>query len=367
MSGTFSAALLYAPGDVRVQEIAIPSVGPGEVLVRLRAVSLCPTDIRKYRSLKPEDIRLLAELGPIILGHEGAGEVVDTGAGVESLRRGDRVAIQTVIACGECAYCRDAQPSMCQAISGVGASVGPFDRYVRLYHDRGYGGCYAEYIKIPEVNAIRIPDSASFADASLFEPTADVVHSIARLGVGPDDSLVVVGLGPMGLLHVAVARAYGARSIIGIDPIARRRTVAQELGATCVIDPGAVDPIASVKQQTGGRGADKVSVAVGGIKQSELSAQAIEYLARRGVISLFAGAYPATPIAVDPNLIHYNQLTITGTVGYRPQDAAEAVRLIAEGHIQSQVICTPHMPLARIKEGLELYGSQDALKIALDL
>lgn len=361
----YKAAYLYKAGDIRVEEADIPAVLPGQVLVRMRAVSLCPTDIRKYKSMSPEDADLLREMGPIVLGHEGAGVVEAVGAETGGVSVGDRVVIQPIISCGECVYCKAGKKNLCERIAAVGAAAGPLGRNIRMMHEHGIGGCYSEVVKVPAQCVMPIPDDVSFDDAVLLEPLADVVHSLDRLDVRPEDTVVVVGLGPMGLLHIEAALAYGARSVIGVDPIAKRREAALAMGAHYGIDPTQEDVAERVLSLTGGVGANKASVVVGGRHQPAVTEQALRFMAKGGAVNIFAGTHPAAPMQVDPNWIHYRMISLVGTVGFAPEHARKALRLIAEGRVHASRIRLPEFSLEHIAEGMDLYGHQDALKIKL--
>jgi L-iditol 2-dehydrogenase len=359
---------LYGPGDLRVEEAEIPGPGVEQVLVRMRAVSLCPTDIRKYKGMSDEDQKLLRDLGPIVLGHEGAGVVEEVGPGVRNVRPGDRVVIQPIISCGQCTYCKAGRKNLCENIAAVGAAAGPLSRNIRMMHEQGIGGCYGEYVKVPAQCVIRIPDDVAFDDAVLLEPLADVVHSLDRLQVSEDDTVVIVGLGPMGLLHIeAAASAYGAKTVIGIDPIAARREAALRMGARYVIDPAAEDPVEAVLSLTGGKGANKASVVVGGGRQPRIIEQTLKYMAKEGMVNIFAGTYPPSPMEVDPNWIHYRMLSVVGTVGFKPEHDDKALRFICEGRVHAENVRTPSVTLDELAKGMELYGHPDVLKIRLEI
>ena len=362
------AALLYAPQTIRVEEITLPDCGPGEVIVRLKKATLCPTDIKKYHALKLDVEAPLRETGPYILGHEAAGVVTEVGAGVQQVRVGDAVAVQPMIACGTCAYCRQGRIHMCQNLLGIGASAGNFGDCDRLYHETGVGGCFATHLKAPASCVMKLPEGLSMEAGSLLEPLADVVHSVDAAGVGPEDDVVIIGLGPMGLFHVVAARYNGARSITCVDIDAARLQVARELGATGTVNSREQDPVAVIRAQTEGLGASRVFVTSGGRAQGPCTQQALQMVCKKGTVALFASAdVKADELTVSMNFIHYNMINLTGTVGFGAEHGEKALKLLASGIFDPKLIRNRELPLDRIEEAIALYGKGANLKVGLDL
>ena len=326
------AALLYAPKQIRIEEIKLPACGMGDVIVALKKASLCPTDIKKYNADKPDVEGALLEKGPYILGHEAAGIVVEAGSAVKSVRVGDAVAIQPMVACGTCAYCRQGKINMCLNILGIGASAGAFGDCVDLYKKEGVGGCFATHLKAPEGCVMKLPQGVSMEAGSLVEPLADVVHSVQAAGVGKGDHVVIIGLGPMGLFHVAAARYFGASAVTCVDIDDARLAVAQKLGADTIVNSKHVDPVAQIRSMTGGLGANKIFVTSGGKAQRPCTEQALQMVAKEGTVSLFASAAVTDDmLAVSMNHIHYGMIRLTGTVGFGAAHAEKALELLALG------------------------------------
>ncbi|MDN5343905.1 MAG: L-iditol 2-dehydrogenase [Clostridia bacterium] len=364
----YLAALLYKPEEIRIEELELPAVNPEEVLVRLEKATLCPTDIKKYRGEKAEVAEGLERYGPYILGHEGAGRVVQIGPGVNDFAVGDKVAIQPIISCGQCVYCRGGEPNLCLAMAGVGAAAGPFASCQLNFINKGIGGCFAQYLKVPAACLIKLPADMDLAAGSLVEPLADVVHSVEAAAVDERDVVVIFGLGPMGLFHVAVTKYYRAARIIGIDLDEGRLQVAGRLGADLLVNPGNEDPVARVKEITGGIGAHKIFITSGGQAQATCTDQALTMAAKKGVVNLFASAASGVQsLTIDLNRIHYNMLNLKGTVGFGLQHAARAVELLAGGAFDYRLIRNYELPLTELARGMELYGKGDYLKIGIDL
>lgn len=363
-----NAAVLYAPKEIKIEAIDIPQCGEGDVLVRLKKATLCPTDIKKFMGDKPDVIEGLKKEGAYILGHEAAGIIEKAGSLVTSVASGDRVAIQPMISCEACAYCKEGKSNMCLNLLGVGGSAGKFGDCIRLMKEQGIGGCFAEYIKVPERCVLKLPSEVDLAAGSLVEPLADVVHSVDAAGVCSEDTVVIIGLGPMGLFHVAAARYNHAKKIICIDVDSERLEIAKQLSADKVINSKEEDPVRIVKEETQGLGADKIFVTSGGRAQGICTEQAIQMAAKQGTISLFASAALTNDqLEVSMNQIHYNMLKLTGTVGFGRKDGEKAVEMLASGVFDYHLIRNVELPLERIEEAIYLYGKGANLKVGLDL
>lgn len=362
------AALLTAPETIRVAEVEIPDPEEGEVLIRLKKATLCPTDIKKFFALKPDVEQPLKEIGPYILGHEAAGIIEKVGDSVTEFREGDRVAVQPMIACGHCAYCREGKTNMCLDLVGIGGSAGNFGDCDRLYHEKGIGGCFATYLKAPASCAMKLPDGLSLEAGSLLEPLADVVHSVDNAAVGPDDDVVIIGLGPMGLFHVVAARYNGARSITCVDIDDSRLETAKKLGATKVINSSREDAIGIVREGTGGLGAGKIFVTSGGRAQAACTQEALKMVRKKGTVALFASAdVRADKLEISLNFIHYNMINLTGTVGFGREHGEKALKILSSGIFDPAVIRNREIPLEQIEEGMRSYGKGANLKIGIDL
>ncbi len=324
-------ARFYAPGDIRLEDADEPSPGPNEVKIRVRQCSTCGTDVKiskhGHHHLVP----------PRVIGHEIAGEVVEAGANVSGWTAGDRVQVIAAMPCGTCADCRGAgRPSV---------PTRPPSATTTTAGSRSSWWCREAVLAVDGLN--RIPDGVSFAEASVAEPLACVVNGQELAGVGQGDDVVVVGAGPIGCLHVRLARANGARRVFLVELNRSRLDM-----AAAAVEPDAaicsaeVDAVDEVRKLTDGRGADVViTAAASGAAQEE----ALQMAARSGRISFFGGLPKDKPtITLDSNLVHYRELTIVGANGSSPAHNKRALELIASGQVP---VARPDHPPAAAVDG----------------
>ncbi len=286
------ACVFRGPGDVGVVEKPAPEPQAGEILLRVAAAGLCASDVRVYRGEK------YAKQG-VIPGHEIAGVVAGLGEGVEGFATGQRVALCPIVACGVCDFCRVGKRNRCP-------------NRVTLGYDEDGG--LGEYLRVPAPivrygHVFPLPVGLPLDAASLLEPTACVLNSLELLGVGAGTTMLLIGAGPMGLLHLVLARRLGAL-VIASEPDEERRGWARKLGAIATLDPMTQDLAKAVKELTDGQGAD-VAVVTAGLAPA--AATAFGAVRRQGLIGLFAGFPPNTVLDLDPNTIHYNELILTGS------------------------------------------------------
>ncbi len=337
------AARLYGVRDLRVEEVADPEPGPGEALIRIHACGVCPSDLRAY--LRAGSGSPLFAL-PRTPGHEWTGTVVALGPpttearSLPEIKVGDRVVADWRDVCGRCYQCRRGVFGYCE----------------NLRH--AVRGGFTEYGVAPLSQLRVIPENVSFEEASFCEPLACIVnaHSYTEISLG--DDVVVVGAGPIGLMHLQVARNRGARVIVS-DPISARLEKARELGAHDVVDAAATDVVARVKELTDGRGANAVIVAVGA---AEPLGQALQMGAINGWINFFAGTHPPIELPVDPNLIHYRQLRVTGSHDFTPHHFTTALRLIQFGIVRVRPLISHRFDLAGVRDAFETTAGRHGLK-----
>ncbi len=342
-------ARFYAPGDIRLEEMGEPQVAAGEVKIRVRNCSTCGTDVKISRSGHPN------MTPPQVMGHEIAGEVVDVGHGVVGFAAGDRVQVIAAIPDGTCPDCLAGRQTVCAHQLSMGYQ---------------FPGGFAEYMIVPrEVLRVgglnHIPEGLGFAEASLAEPLACVLNGQELARVGDGDVVVVVGSGPIGCLHVRLARARGAAKIILVDLNAERLGKAADLvHPDLAIASEGADPVAAVLEATGGRGADVViTAAASGVAQE----QGLRMLAPRGRLSLFGGLPKDHPtITVDSNLVHYRELTIVGVNGSSPAHNREALELIASGAVPVADLITHRLPLDDVLEAIEIVARGDGIKVTIE-
>ncbi|WP_422769023.1 zinc-dependent dehydrogenase [Plantactinospora sp. WMMC1484] len=343
------AVRFHAPGDVRISDVPEPTPGPGDVKIRVRNCSTCGTDVKiskfGHHHIHP----------PRVMGHEIAGEVVEAGADVTGWATGDRVQVIAAIPCGQCAECRRGRMTVCPNQESMG------------YH---YEGGFAQYLVVPaKVLAVdglnRIPDGLGFAEASVAEPLACVLNGQELARVGDGDDVVVIGSGPIGCLHVRLARARGAARVFLVELNRERLEMAAALVRPDAAICGAeVDPIDEVLKLTDGRGADVIITAAASGAAQE---QAVQMAARQGRISFFGGLPKDKPIiSLDSNLVHYRELTIVGANGSSPAHNAEALRLIAGGAVPVSDLITHRLPLDGAIDAFGVVARGEAIKVTIE-
>jgi L-iditol 2-dehydrogenase len=339
-SSTMRAARLYGVGDLRVEEVARPQIeADDQVLIRIHACGICPSDLRAYTGLRPPN-----RATPYTPGHEWVGEVVDAGDAVQGFCAGDRVVPSWRVACGHCYYCVRGRHNCCENLArGV----------VR--------GGFAEYGVAPARALYLIPEGVSYLQASFCEPLACCINGSLDSEIHLGDTVVVVGAGPIGLTHLQLAKHAGARVLVS-DLIAGRLEKARELGADATILAAEGDPVAQVKALTGARGAEVVIAAVGAPPALR---QALDMAAQYATVNFFAGTYPAATLEIDPNLIHYRQIRLTGSHDFTPHHFESALRLIEIGTVQVESMVSHRLPLAEVKEGFDLVAARRGFKVMI--
>jgi L-iditol 2-dehydrogenase len=340
-------ARFHSPGDIRVEDAVEPVPGPGEVKISVRNCSTCGTDLKIFKHghhhIRP----------PRVMGHEIAGEVADVGEGVTGWVPGDRVQVIAAIPCGRCEECRRGHLTVCPNQESMG------------YH---YDGGFAEYTVVPaKVLAVdglnRVPEGLDFAQASVAEPLACVLNGQELARVGDGDDVMIVGAGPIGCLHVRLARSRGAARVFLADLSADRLAMSAERVRPDAALRGA-DLVDEVLKLTDGRGADVVVTAAASGAAQE---QALQMAARRGRVSFFGGLPKDDPtIVCDSNLVHYRELTIVGANGSSPRHNARALDLIASGAVPVADLITHRLPLADVLEGIDIVGRGTAIKVTIE-
>ena len=305
------ATIFEAPGTVSVQDRTVAAPGPGEVLLRVAAASLCASDVRVYRGEK------YARAG-VIPGHEIAGVVEVVGPDVDDVSEGQRVIVCPIRACGHCRYCLVGRRNRCRNRQTLGYDL---------------DGGFAEQLLVPAElvragHLLPVPEGLPLDLAALTEPAACVLNSLELCVTAPGDSLAILGAGPMGLMHVLLARAAGAGLVIVSEPVAERRELARRWGADLVLDPGSDDVAAAVKGATGGYGADGVVVTVGA---HALVEPALGLVRQQGVVNLFAGFPPGKSVPFDPNLVHYGEIVLSGSQNATTDQYRRTLALL--GHV----------------------------------
>jgi len=336
------AAVLHGPGDLRIEHAPTPQAPPGGVLVRVEACAVCGSDLRIAAE---GNARIV---GPRILGHEIAGEVVAVSPGVSQVAVGDRVSTGADVPCGACPPCLAGRGNNCATNYAVGYQWdGGFAEYVAFHSLVVDGGPMATFG--PEL---------PFDHAALAEPLACCLNGFERAPLAPGGTLAIFGGGPIGLLLAMVGRElFGARDVIVVEPVAARRAFAARF-ADCVLDT--TDPVAAILDRTNG-GADALFTAN---PVAATHAQAIAAVAVRGVVNLFGGLPHSQPrVPLDSNWIHYREATVTGSHGSTPAQHARALRLIESGRVPVHDLITDTTDLAGLPAALDRARRGDALKV----
>jgi L-iditol 2-dehydrogenase len=355
-------AFLYGFRDLRVQDWDIPRPGDHEVLISMKAGTVCPTDIRKVLD------RDLSIDFPVQLGHEGSGVIAEIGRNVDSLKPGDLVTIAPKISCGSCFYCLKGEPYLCLKPLGVGCSIGPLQDNAKLQHETQIGGTFSQFLKVPEKNVFKIKEDVGFEVASLTEPLADVVNSLNRGDVkesDPSKSIMVVGGGPMGLLHVIAARARGIENIVLVEPMSERREIAEKIGASRTVDPTNESLSSMMGQLPGASTIDVVFLTISGKALEQTLNEILPRMKRRGILVLFASSHPSVKYTFDLNIVHYSSIRIQGVVGYTPESFEESISIQPRFSRELKTLVAPILPLSEIGRAFDIYGKAGALKVGL--
>ncbi|WP_210493321.1 zinc-binding dehydrogenase [Patulibacter sp. SYSU D01012] len=338
----------HGPDDLRLEDRADPEPGPGEALLRVRSCGVCGTDLRiqagHHRAYGPGTVR--------VPGHEIAGDVVALGDGTD-LALG-RAFVAPNLGCGRCPQCLAGRENICASPNAIGITRdGGFAEYVLLGED-----------VIAHGSVMPVPDELDPAPIALVEPLACVLRGARACSVGPGDVVLVVGAGPIGLMHVLVARAKGAARVVVSEPSERRRAQAEAFGADVTVDPTSQDVAALVAEQTEGRGVDVVITAA---PIAATQAQALELAATGGRINFFGGLPRGrSEVVLDTNLIHYKELVVTGTTACTRDDCREALDLVLAGRIDTPALVSERLPLEDALQGFAAARAGEALRVVLE-
>jgi L-iditol 2-dehydrogenase len=341
---TMRVLMYYSNEDVRVQEMPVPKIGHGELLMKVKASGICGSDVMEwYRRDKV----------PLVLGHEVAGDVVSVGEGVEKFKEGDRVAATHHVPCNTCHYCLNGHHTVCETLLR-GTHFDP--------------GGFAEYVRVPAINVDRgvfkIPEDMTFEDASFMEPLACVLRGQRNAGLKPGQSVLVLGSGISGLLHVSLARALGAGLVVAADTIPFRLKKAEEMGAHVCIkaDETLVESLREINE---GRLADLVIICFEGF-----ISRAFQGVEKGGTILFFSGASEGATIPVAINDIFWRtEITLTSTYAGSPEDCTVALRLIKAKTIPVKRLITNRLTLTEAGKGFEAVctpTNHDCIKVIVE-
>jgi L-iditol 2-dehydrogenase len=337
------ANLLIKPGQIELREIETPSPRAGEVVVKIHVALTCGTDLKTFLRGHPKFPL------PALFGHEFSGEVSSVGRGVQNFREGDQVMSVPSGPCGRCYYCKRGQENICDAAMANYAL-----------------GAYAEFIKVPATvvaqNMFTKPQDLSFQEAALLEPLACVLHGLSLLKLREDDTVVVIGAGAIGLLHLLALRAFGVHKVIMLGRRAYKLKLAQALGAYRVIDTTEGLSRDLILDVTEGRGADIVIECTGNPTVWE---SAVNMVRRGGEVVLFGGCKQGSTVTFDTQRLHYDQVTIRSPFHLTRTSVRQAYDLLAEKQLTGSCLITDTYPLDQLNEVFSLLQRGDCIKYAV--
>jgi L-iditol 2-dehydrogenase len=329
------AAVLYGREDLRVEQVDVPLLEPGDVLLRAKAALTCGTDAKVFR--RGYHARMIVP--PSVFGHEVAGVVEQVGEGTPEIAPGTAVVAANSAPCGGCDYCRAGRPNLCDDL---------------LF----WNGAYAEFVRIParvvSKNLLALPAGFSFRKAALVEPLACVLRGVEESGIGPGHTVAVIGAGPIGLMFVVLSRLRGADVVVA-GRSSQRLERARRAGARAVVAAAVGKDLAAALREScpAGRGADVVIEAVGIPETCEAAVGAVR---KGGLVNLFGGCPAGSEIQVDVQRLHYEELTVKATFHHTPDSVRAAFRMLADGEVDGDAFITAEAPLEELPRILSQMG-----------
>jgi L-iditol 2-dehydrogenase len=347
-ASTYRRSVITAPGQVIFEEVPLPRPGRRQVLVKIAAAALCTWEQRVYAGIDTWSY-------PLVGGHEFAGQVTAIGPEVsQPLAVGDQVAVSGLRRCGECWACRRGYDNICDSHQSL----------VRVPGQAWGPGGFSEYALVEAYQVYRFRRPVHPFEAALAEPLACVLHDVKRFPPKRGDTVVIVGAGIMGLLHLAVLRSSGAVVVVS-EPEPVRRQKALEMGAHAVIDPSAEDYVDRVRRLTDGRGASVTYVAIG---IGSVIEQAVQASAKRGIVSVYASVHPrGSTIQVDPNLLHAREVVLSGSLAQDHEDFLDAVWSIGERTIDVTPVISAAFPLLELPAAFDAAARPDTYRVFVTL
>ncbi|MFO8100571.1 MAG: zinc-dependent dehydrogenase [Dehalococcoidia bacterium] len=335
-------AMYYSNRDVRLEELPLPQIGPGELLVKVITSGICGSDVMEwYRARK----------APLVLGHEIAGDIVEVGEDVEGLSVGDRVFVSHHVPCGECHYCLHDNETVCETLRSTNFDPGGF----------------AEFIRVPQINVkkgtFRLPENMSYDEGTFIEPLACVVRGQRRAGMETGKSVLVIGSGISGILHLQLAQYNGARCVMATDISRYRLDMARRIGADAVVH-AEEDVSGRLREINEGRLADLVIICAGAEQAVRQGLQSVE---RGGTILLFAPPAPEVTFPIELCALWREGITLTTSYAGSPRDIAEAIEIIGSQNINVRDMITHRLGLGETGLGFQLTAEAgDSLKVIIE-
>ncbi len=342
------AVVLNGPNDFEATEIEKPVIGDNDILLEMKKAAICGTDMRILNGTKTRGVRY-----PSVIGHEMCGVICEVGKNVKGFEVGEKVSIANVIPCGSCPACLAGRENACMNRKAIGYE---------------FNGGFEEYILIPEIaiksgNVVKLPENVSFTAGALIEPLACCIRGLKNAGTGFNDTVLIVGAGPIGLMHMQLSKIAGAKQVIVSEPNEMRRQVAKELGADICVDPTTEDLEQIIKEQTNGMGADVIVMAIG---VPALVNSTLKLCKKGGTVNLFAGFAGTGECTIEVNTIHYNEIRVNGSTAYKRADYLEAADMVKSGKINLDRIATHTFKIENFKDAYEMSKSGKGLKIIIE-
>jgi L-iditol 2-dehydrogenase len=342
--GTLRQAVLHQPNDLRIEQVPVPDLQPGDVLLRVDAALVCGTDVRIYQGRKQKNVTF-----PTVLGHEFAGTVVAANGPLpDGVAMGDQVAVYPLVTCGECAACRKGHENICRNRKAFGYQL---------------TGGLSQYVRVPAVarqNLVPVPGVPA-TEAAIIEPVACAYNGQKLAGMPHAQTALIVGCGPLGLIHVGLAKNLGVEKVAAVDPIAGRRDMATRFGADLVLEPGP-DAAGTLNEFSDG-GIDVLVMAIG---RMDALTPYLGCLAPGAAVSVFAGFGADAELAVSANDVHYNEWTIVGASSCRLDGFHAVAPMVAAGTLPVGELIGTQLPLDRAVDALDLAGSGADMRVGVD-
>ena len=341
---TLRQAVLHQPNDLRIEQVPVPDLQPGDVLLRVDAALVCGTDVRIYQGRKQKNVTF-----PTVLGHEFAGTVVAANGPLpDGVAMGDQVAVYPLVTCGECAACRKGHENICRNRKAFGYQL---------------TGGLSQYVRVPAVarqNLVPVPGVPAL-EAAIIEPVACAYNGQKLAGMPHAHTALIVGCGPLGLIHVGLAKNLGVEKVAAVDPIAGRREMATRFGADLVLEPG--PDVAGTLDEFSDGGIDVLVMAIGRI---DALTPYLGCLAPGAAVSVFAGFGADADLAVSANDVHYNEWTIVGASSCRLDGFHAVAPMVAAGTLPVGELIGTQLPLDGAVEALDLAGSGADMRVGVN-
>ena len=342
------SVILYGPNNFNSGEFEKPQIGDNDILLKMKSAAICGTDIRILEGKKTKGVRY-----PSIIGHEICGIVDEVGKNVKYYNVGDKVSIANVMPCKSCHSCLTGRENACLNRKAIGYE-----------YNRGF----AEYVLIPDIfveggNVVKLPESVSFEEGALIEPLACCIRGMKNAGTGFNDTVLILGAGPIGLMHLQLAKIVGAKQVIVSEPINSRREKALKLGADRVVNPNEEDLSEIIMSMTDGIGADIIIMAIG---VPSIINSTIKLCRKGGTVNLFAGFAGTGESTIEVNAIHYNEITLNGSTAYKREDYFQSKDIVVNKKINLKEIVTHRFKIDDFKKAYGVCKSGEGLKVIIE-